>query len=669
MANRWTHYVLAIFAIALGSGSEQAKAQISLWKIGGSGLAWSASDTSRVMVEIDAGANALRPRYFTRGENMLLAVSGWSELKRPRELGYLDGHQPRLWFAGGTNVNQTSYFDSPLYVDGKRSTYNTARAGYWTIDIGVPVPAALFGFSTPTQGTRSDGVPLNQDPVPAFEVSVSEETDAVLDEGSYRRLHTLIAEVPQNFDPEVEINFPQQYVRFVRYNRNNSLLDEQNTTDSNTIRGTIAEFVLKGEGVPKRALYRSKVLSLGGEVNFGRIFWSSRALRLLDGVPVEVDSARVWLEVEMRVGRDGDPNIYYEYTDSGKEFEVTRQRYENELRLPETEGILQIDRQPGIRASIQYDSENWSFWSSPITASGSRLDLRNASHVQFQIALQSRSFGDWVELDSLWIEVSPPLADRVVGEVARLDDMRPVRGFTQVELGLREEFVYDLAADFSTSVGGFDGVRVRTGSRPEFLRLEMGDPFEEVEALNVVEGDGELVIELPRRVSRDNDERVRIVFAAPIFLHATTFEGEVFDTRAESLPQPIEPGDAGAELSTNDLRVLGGADDASGFVRDLRLSTAVFTPNGDGVHDQLEVVYDLFLLPDPIPLEWVVYDLRGAVLARVPIGLQQAGPQVARWDGRDLRGRLVSPGLYLVGIELQSELRKTRHLRPVGVAY
>ena len=334
MANRWTHYVLAIFVIALGSGSEQAKAQISLWKIGGSGLAWSASDTSRVMVEIDAATNALRPRYFTRDENMLLVVSGWSELKRPRELGYLDGHQPRLWFAGGTNVNQTSYFDSPLYVDGKRSTYNTARAGYRTIDIGVPVPAALFGFSTPTQGTRSDGVPLNQDQVPAFEVSFSEETDAVLDEDSYRRLQTLIAEVPQNFDPEVEINFPQQYVRFVRYNRNNSLIDEQNTTDSNTIRGTIAEFVLKGEGVPKRALYRSKVLSLGGEVNFGRIFWSGRALRLLDGVPVEVDSASVWIEVEMRVGRDGDPNIYHEYTDSGKEFEVTRQRYENELRLP-----------------------------------------------------------------------------------------------------------------------------------------------------------------------------------------------------------------------------------------------------------------------------------------------------------------------------------------------
>ena len=162
---------------------------------------------------------------------------------------------------------------------------------------------------------------------------------------------------------------------------------------------------------------------------------------------------------------------------------------------------------------------------------------------------------------------------------------------------------------------------------------------------------------------------MRIVFSAPIFLHATTFEGEVFDTRAESLPQPIEAGDAGAELSTNDLRVLGGADDARGFVRDLRLSTAVFTPNGDGVHDQLEMVYDLFLLPDPIPLDWVVYDLRGDILARVPIGAQQAGPQVARWDGRDLHGRLVSPGLYLVGIELQSELKTTRHLRPVGVAY
>jgi hypothetical protein len=669
MSRRYPHKLLVFACFALVVYAAKADAQIASWKIGGSGLAWSDSDTSRVMVEIDRSINTMRPIYFERGENMFLPVSGWSELKYPRELDYIDGYQPRIWYGAGTNVNTTSYFVSPLYVDGERSTYNTARNGYWTIDIGVPVPASRFSFVTPTEGVRSDGVPLSQDSVPAYAVSISEETDPVLEENGYAPLNTPIANVPQNFDAEVEISFPQQYVRFVRYNRNHSLLDEQNTTDSNTIRGTIAEFILSGEGVPKRALYRSKILALDDEVNFGRIFWSGRTMRKIDGRAVEVEDGEAWVEVEIRVGRDDDPNIYHEYTDSGKEFSVSRSYFENELRVPENGGNLLLDRQPGIRASVQYDSENWSFWSNVISKSGARIDLRNGSYLQLQISLQSRSFDDWVELDSLWIEVSPPLADRVVGEVARLDDMRPVRGFTQVQLGQREQFVYDIAANFELLQGGFDGVRIRTGSHPIFTRIEIGDPPVEVEALAVVEGEDELTVQLPQRISRDNNKRVRIVFSTPVFLHATTFGGEVFDSQTESLPQPIEPGDAGEDLSTNDLRVLSGAGDARGFVRDLQFSTRVFTPNGDGVNDVLVANYDLFLLPDPIPVEWVVYDLQGRLLMRLALEAQQAGPQTARWDGRDGKEQSVAPGLYLVGIELRTELRTVRHLQPVGIAY
>ena len=155
----------------------QRKRQISLWQIGGAGLAWDGSDTTRIIMDINA--ERIRPVYFA-DDNMFLSVAGWSELIAPRELGYIDGHQPRLWYGDGTNVNQTSYFDSPLYVDGLRSTYNTARDGWWTIDIGVPVPATRFGFATPTEGVRSDGVPLNQDPVPAFEVSIAAETSDIL---------------------------------------------------------------------------------------------------------------------------------------------------------------------------------------------------------------------------------------------------------------------------------------------------------------------------------------------------------------------------------------------------------------------------------------------------------------------------------------------------------
>ena len=658
-------YRIALLALVLCSSAE---AQISLWQIGGAGLAWDGSDTTRIIMDIDA--DRIRPVYFADGDNMFLAVAGWSELIVPRELGYIDGHQPRLWYTDGTNVNQTSYYDSPLYVDGLRSTYNTARDGWWTLDIGVPVPAMRFGFVTPTEGIRSDGVPLNQDPVPAFEVSIADEAGDILAQKGYHRLNTLIADVPVNFDPEVAIDFPQQYVRFVRYQRKASVLDEQRTTGSNTVRGTIAEFILTGRGVPKRAIYRSKILDLGAEVNFGRLAWAARTMRMVGGEAVVAPDAEAWVEVEVRAGRDGDPNIYYEYTDSGREFAVTRQRYEGELRLPETEGILQIDRQPGIRASIGYDSENWSFWSSPITESGTWLDLRNGSHLQLQITLQSRAFGDWVELDSLWIETSPPLAAQIVGEVARASDMQPAPGFVQVQLGTQQTFVYDVRASFASAAeGGFDRVRIHTGTAPEFVRLEMGDPLAAVEAPAVVEGDASLEVLLPQKVTAAANEPLRVVFDAEVFARATTFTGEVLTEDESLLPQPIEPGDASAAVATNSLRVLGTADTVSEVVRRVRSSSGVITPNGDGVNDRLALEYALFLLPAPVPVVLDVYDLAGNRRAHVEVGAQGTGPQRAFWDGRDEQGALLPPGLYLLDLALVTEAQRERALLPVGLAY
>jgi hypothetical protein len=644
-------------------------AEISFWKMGGSGLAWEGSDTTRMMVAVDQKANSIQPVYFTQGDNVLQAVSNWSELKVPIELGFVDGHRPRLWYTDGTSIYLSSYFDNTLYVDGDRSTYNTGRGGWLTIDVGVPVPASRFGFLTPAEGFRSDGVPLNQDPIPAYEITISEESDAVLQQPEYHRLGTLIADVRENFSSEVNIDFPKQYVRFIRYLRKPSVLD-QASTRTDVLRGTIAEFVLYGQGVPKRAIYLTKILHLGQEVNFGRVFWSATPLRMAGGVPLEAGDAQAWVEIEARSGRDDDPNVYHEYTDSGKEFPVARQRYESELTPPRAEGDVRLDERPGVRASIAYDSQNWSFWSSPITQSGTRLDLRNGAYLQVQITLQSRSFDDFVRLDSVWIEHSLPLADRIVGEMARLDEMRPSRGFTQVELGQREEFAYDLRAAFAADEqDGFDGVRIRTGSRPRFVRLEMGQPLASVEPAGLVEGEEGLEVLLPHKITRDRNEALRVVFAAEVFLHATTFEGEVFDSMVESLPQPIEPGDAGEAISTSSLRVLGGAGQDSDFIQDLQFSSGVLTPNGDGLHDRLAISYQLFLLPDPIPAHLEVYDLQGRRLARLDAGRQGAGPQEVLWDGRNDQGKTLAPGLYLVGIRLRSELREIRHLRPVGVAY
>lgn len=99
--------------------------------------------------------------------------------------------------------------------------------------------------------------------------------------------------------------------------------------------------------------------------------------------------------------------------------EVSREHYE---ALPP---LYNRDPKPGLRASIGYDSENWSFWSIPFTEPGEELRIRSGSHLQLTLTLESRDFDAWIRLDSLWIETAPLLAEEVFAEVARLDDLQP----------------------------------------------------------------------------------------------------------------------------------------------------------------------------------------------------------------------------------------------------
>ena len=65
-----------------------------------------------------------------------------------------------------------------------------------------------------------------------------------------------------------------------------------------------------------------------------------------------------------------------------------------------------------------------------------------------------------------------------------------------------------------------------------------------MEPAEIFEDAGELVVRLPRKITRQNSEPVRVVFGAEVFVFANTFTGEVFDTESENLPQQIEAGDA-----------------------------------------------------------------------------------------------------------------------------
>lgn len=662
------------------------KAEVTTWQLGGS-QPWAGQDTVSIMIDFERVPGAIQPVLVEPGVNIISLLNNWTTFRQPKELGYIDGERPRIWKWNEGNGDPTE--NGVALIDADSTTYNSSKAEgidkqFFTIDLAVPMPAHTFGFHTPSSGFRSDGTPLPTDSTPAFQVSIQEENSEIFAVKGPQPLARIVAAPTENFAPDVHIGFDQQYVRFFRWARKFSIIDETALTrvsgtsggqgnQARSLLGTISEFEVYGKGFPKRATYRSKIIDLGAEQNFGRLFFAATPMRVVAGEAVEAPDARAFVEVEVRTGRDDDPNIYHEYTVTGKEKVVSRARYETDLRTGFARtcascDFVQRSPRPGMRAGVTYDSDNWTFWSTPTTQSGLSLNLQSGSFIQVFITFHSTRFEDFVRLDSLWVERAPLLAARVLGEVAPLADPQPVRGFGEVALGEMVEFAYDLSASFSGgNQRGFDQVHIHTGARPAFKELLVSG--QAADPATVREEDDGLTVILPERVTRVNNAPLRIVFAAEVFELATTFLGTVTDSQAETLPQPIVAGDASEMLSTNSLRVLSFSDQQPALLQNLRFSTPVLTPNGDGVHDELRVAYALYGLPEQVPIELVVYALDGRRMATVPQGLQTAGPQMARWDGRDSEGQALPPGVYLLSVALQSELRTAALLRPLGIAY
>ena len=665
-----------------------SSAQISNWQLGGSGVAWDQTDSLQVLVDFDSAPGAIQPTYFTLDETVFSHIDNWAFFRDPSDLvlDYLDGEIPRMrkWKDGIPIPSENGSW----LIDADPTTYNPPRAlgrsvtdatvhlavsqETFTMDLAVPVPAVAFGFIPPSEGFRSDGALLVEDFVPAFQVTASIAPEPPVLQGNVNSLSTFIADVNNNFAPKVRIDFNRQHLRFFRYRRTASPLDlDRRSASSNALIGSISEFQLFAHGVPQRSIYKTKITDLGEPVNFGRLFWKATPFRMVDGAPVEPPEAQAMLKIEVRPGRDDNPAVYHEYMDTGLEREVSREYFENDLRnrfMREHAHADIIERQPkpGIRASISYDSDNWTFWSAPFVDSGQPISLNSGSYLQLRITMESASFDDWVRLDSLWIETAPLLAGDVRGELARLDNPQPARGFTEVSLGEMTDFVYDLKADFATvDAPGFDLLRIRTGNRTQFKTLQLGEGLVATAPAEVTEAaDG-----LLERITRANIPPLRVIFGTEVFEFATNFQSEVLDTEREVLPQPVVGADVGEALSTNSLGVLGISGESPHFVQDLNISPPVFTPNGDGINDELNISYALYRLPSSVPVVLDVYRLDGRRVAQIEVGLQDSGPQTLRWDGRNADGALLLPGIYLTTIGLLSDFSVAPQFRTVGIAY
>ena len=163
---------------------------------------------------------------------------------------------------------------------------------------------------------------------------------------------------------------------------------------------------------------------------------------------------------------------------------------------------------------------------------------------------------------------------------------------------------------------------------------------------------------------------VRLRFAATVFLNGTTLKAFVRRSAAgEGLWQQVDPGNATALTESRDLSIrvpLGGK-----VLDDLALAPNPFTPNGDGINDELEISFSVFQVTSARQARLRIYALNGELMWE-GVAATVGGPQKMRWNGLDAHGHVVPPGLYICQIHLGADAEEARGktlARLVAVAY
>ena len=681
------------------------------WILGGEGgHSWSEVAELNALGDASTAPGALQPWELRPDENLLPRVSErftWSPRQVPQDPFWSEG-MPRFW-RGRKMPGQMEPISR--FVDGDPYTLNSVvkflhtTGEYYTIDPGGLVPLERFVIRLPPEFD-----PVTGDPDPrccdphgkpyAFfvphrgELTASQiETQEMLLRrtvrssryGNYVPLPISLGSVEQHLVAPLTIDFPLQYLRFVRWR---SFPDDILTYVWGATRPLFdalayAEFELYGRGFAGETRYRSKVLDLGRPVTLGRLFmavtkWRRQGSRWVEttdangnvqrrwqvGELVEATDAAVEVSLRLRNGTDDDPHTYFTWNDTGDLEEIARVDWDGlEPRKSEVDAKF-----VGWQGPVTEDFESWSPWSSPIRQAVTRLDLPSRRFFQLELMMTSSRPRDMARLDSLWIEFFPVLVPNLVGEVGVLGQSQA--GLLEVPIGEPTELVYAIRAGFLGAAGvGFDAVHIASLAEPEFLQLLRGDSpagAQEVAPDTVWTDRDGLTLYLPEPVQ--GDETLWIGLRTALYTVAAQLRGEVFNRDNSHMRQMVEEGNATDHIHTNRLQVVAAGEAVEQIIGALEIQPPTFTPNGDGSNDRTQLKYSLFGVLDA-EVEIFFYTLAGEPVHRIIATNLEAGIHTVPWDGRDATGRLLDPGLYLCQVKAQTGRGRFAIVRPVAVAY
>ncbi|MCD6333929.1 MAG: hypothetical protein J7M27_01175 [Candidatus Latescibacteria bacterium] len=402
------------------------------------------------------------------------------------------------------------------------------------------------------------------------------------------------------------------------------------------------EMQLFGEGYPAEAVLTSPPKSVA---------------ELVGGTGSKLVSALSWeaeqplypmtrVEVQTRSGNTLDTLWVYYKKVGTRLTEVTEEQYYK---------LRKVQKGPRIATGFKPVEEKWSPWSAMYREEGPFLSPSPRSYVQFRVKLMTDEPDVAPVFKGIHIEAGDPLMKQAAGLV----EPRVVRDVDRVLT-----YTYRVWPEVGPGDRGFDRVLIRAPVVEDAVYLKMNG--DDVQPVSVKFGADSLLVRLPRLAMGDSvDVRFKarisqngIIFDAFLGLPDTLLQGTGMVQVADVLWQKVDPCEPGA--TSIFLPSLAEKTDLIGNLQ----ATRIFTPNDDGVNDRAEIVFSLLKVEGKEP-EVVLYDLNGRLIRILP----KEDNWRYLWDGRDGSGELVSAGIYICRIRVESDARDYAVYRTVGVVY
>jgi len=391
------------------------------------------------------------------------------------------------------------------------------------------------------------------------------------------------------------------------------------------------EFMLFSPGHPAEVVLRSPFIDLGTEVGDGRP-------KVIKGLHWDADlPLGAKLQLRSRSGNTLDP-LYTFYDRKGDE--VTEDRWKSAPKV--------------LRGAIDTTlvvGDDWGAWSNVYQNSGEVFQSESPRrYVQLEMILGTDDPQVGPQVNSLSIEYEQALVQDARGQVWP----------REAPVNERTRFAYTVWPRSAGGDSGFDQVRlvVPKASDVDYTGVEVDGVA--IQPESVVSAGDSLWVDLGQAVSGDS---VRIAFETQLLNNATVVSADLGLSNRPGLWQSVEP-----LIRRSNVVMLPNLIGQEKLIGEVELATAVITPNGDGIHDELEVRFIVYKASRVEPV-LQIYDLAGRRIA-ARTGTQEAGQWRLDWDGRsDDSGQTAAPGSYIYEISLGTDAGDDKRTGTIAVAY